>query len=784
MIIQRMRASFGKLNDRELVLRPGLNVISGDNEAGKSTWLAFLLAMLYGVDTKDRVKAGRLPDKVKFQPWNGKPMAGTLELLANGRSVTIERRSESSPMGDFRAWDSDTGTPREDLTGRTCGQTLLGVEAAVFARSAYLRQQRISVSADALLERRLSGLVTAGNEDYAYAEVDEKLKKQQITLRHNRSGALPRAEQARADAAARLAEIERSRRQLEALQAELTELKAQREECREVLGGLDALDRQERMNRVSAAEAALAEAREDREGWESVCAELPDESLLQELEAELQQLQAELQRVALEEGLSISELELPEPDPIFERMGPKEAHDKAAADATLVQEARDAKRPRRKTALPWYLMILAGLGIGFAGSFTKLLPLVIAGVALALAGLGLWIWQRVDFNRRKDAYLELQKRSRAILLQYGAKNPRGVVIRGIAYINGLEERERELAQDSGEAAKRRELEALADRRSELLERLEQLMPGSGSDEKAALLFQEARQSRQSLAQARLLEQQRQEQLDELRFAVGEPQEPLPDASRFADRDRETEQKRLEELERQIEETASKADKLSGAVGQMGDPAEIEAQRDALDQMIQRMEERYAALRLARRALMEADENLRARFAPVLCQKTGELFSRLTGGKYDKIQLDRNLHVMVHPADSAVFRPLSYLSGGTVDQLYLALRLAICELLIPDAPIILDDALVYFDDKRIALALETLRELSKTRQVLIFTCQSREKRILDRLAAARRAAELAEAEQPAADPAEAEQPDSDSAAAERGEAEEIAAEEAAQPTEQS
>ena len=46
---------------------------------------------------------------------------------------------------------------------------------------------------------------------------------------------------------------------------------------------------------------------------------------------------------------------------------------------------------------------------------------------------------------------------------------------------------------------------------------------------------------------------------------------------------------------------------------------------------------------------------------------------------------------------------------------------------------LDDALVYFDDKRAELALQTLRELSKTRQVLIFTCQSREKRLLDKLA---------------------------------------------------
>ena len=45
MIIKRMRATFGQLEDRELELQPGLNLITGDNETGKSTWLAFLLAI-------------------------------------------------------------------------------------------------------------------------------------------------------------------------------------------------------------------------------------------------------------------------------------------------------------------------------------------------------------------------------------------------------------------------------------------------------------------------------------------------------------------------------------------------------------------------------------------------------------------------------------------------------------------------------------------------------------------------------------------------------------------
>ena len=734
MIIHRMRATFGKLVDQELRLEPGLNVISGGNETGKTTWLSFLLAMFYGLDSRERTKSGHLPDKLKYQPWSGSPMSGLMELSTEDRAITLERSSQTGPMNDFRAWDTRTGSALEEFTGSSCGLALLGVEASVYARSGFLRQQRAPISSDPQLEKRLSALVTAGSEDYAYADVDEKLKRMQTALRHNQSGALPRAEQEKQELEARIRDIADRQRRLSELEAELQALRAERDECREILAGLDALDRQLLQERVSAAEAAYSEAREDREGWEAVCRDLPEEAALQDLEAELQQLQNELQTAALEEGLSLSELELPEPDPIFGRMSPKEAHDLAAADADKVLDARAAKRPRRKHSVFWLLLILAGLGAGFAGAFLQLLPLAAGGVFLSLFGLGWWLSLRISYDRRKRLYQDLQDEAREILRRYGAESARDVVLYGIRYIRAREAWETDPIHD----AAHRIMEGLADRRTDILNRINALMPGCSTPEKAAVLFQEAAQARQSLAQAQRLELQREEQLRDLRFALGTPANSAADASLLAGRDRDSENARLEDLERRMEDTGSQADKLAGAISQMGDPLELSAGIEDLGRQIRRMEERYAALRLARRALAEADEALRAKFAPLLCEKTGEFFSRLTDGKYDTVQLDRGLHVTVHPVNSPVYRPLSYLSGGTVDQLYLALRLAICELLLPGAPIVLDDALVYFDDSRAALALNTLRELSRTRQVLIFTCQSREKRLLDELARKERA----------------------------------------------
>ena len=76
------------------------------------------------------------------------------------------------------------------------------------------------------------------------------------------------------------------------------------------------------------------------------------------------------------------------------------------------------------------------------------------------------------------------------------------------------------------------------------------------------------------------------------------------------------------------------------------------------------------------------------------------------------------------------RPVLALSQGTADQLYLAVRLAVCQLCLPERPpIFLDDALSAFDDRRLELALELLHELSGEQQILLFTCQKREGEIL-------------------------------------------------------
>ena len=106
-----------------------------------------------------------------------------------------------------------------------------------------------------------------------------------------------------------------------------------------------------------------------------------------------------------------------------------------------------------------------------------------------------------------------------------------------------------------------------------------------------------------------------------------------------------------------------------------------------------------------------------------------LFGKLTDGRYTRLTLDEELAVHAGSKDEDTLHSALWRSEGTVDQLYLALRIAMADELTPGAPLVLDDALVRFDDKRLAEALDVLAEEAETRQVILFTCQSREAKLV-------------------------------------------------------
>mgnify|MGYP000921208747 CR=1 FL=1 len=185
---------------------------------------------------------------------------------------------------------------------------------------------------------------------------------------------------------------------------------------------------------------------------------------------------------------------------------------------------------------------------------------------------------------------------------------------------------------------------------------------------------------------------------------------------------------LSQLEARLENLTNRYNMALGEIRAIGDPVVLGSEKNGVETELAAQRAQYAALTLAIETLKDANDELQTRFSPLLSETAGRIIRRLTGGRYEKLTFDKTLDANAKTADETVSRNILSLSAGTADQIYLALRLAVCALVLPAenrCPLILDDALANFDDDRAALALDYLKELAGERQILLFTCHKRE-----------------------------------------------------------
>ena len=282
MRIYAMTATFGKLEHQTLTLEPGLNVIHAPNEWGKSTWCAFLLNMLYGIDTKERTTQSSLADKDRYAPWSGAAMSGRIDLCWDGRDITIERSSQGRvPMGNFRAYETETGIDIPELTAANCGQTLLGVERNVFTRAGFLRLADLPVTQDDTLRRRLNNLVTTGDESGAADKLGQSLRDLKNKCRHNKTGLLPNAENYRDKLRNQLWDIQQLQQQTQQIQTRQQEVDSSLEDLENHRAALEYAQAKENIQRLATATATLDESAEKRATLQAQCATYPEKATVQ-----------------------------------------------------------------------------------------------------------------------------------------------------------------------------------------------------------------------------------------------------------------------------------------------------------------------------------------------------------------------------------------------------------------------------------------------------------------------------------------------------------------------
>lgn len=156
--------------------------------------------------------------------------------------------------------------------------------------------------------------------------------------------------------------------------------------------------------------------------------------------------------------------------------------------------------------------------------------------------------------------------------------------------------------------------------------------------------------------------------------------------------------------------------------------QVEALKPVLEEN-ERLREEINAIELALETMTRLSSSIRDSFGLYLNKEASDLISGITGGIYNSMSVDENLNIFMNTRQKLV--PIEQVSSGTMDQVYLALRLATARLVQTghdQMPLIFDDSFALYDDERLHTALRWLSQ-SYDRQIIIFTCHQREARTM-------------------------------------------------------
>lgn len=839
--------SYGKLKEQVWKLGPGVQVIHGDNEAGKSTAASFVRAMLYGLPA-GRSRSLLENDRKRYRPWSGENFSGSLTWrMADGRRYTITRSFGSTPQKDqVQVVDADTGA-RQPWLEENMGALLFGISAETFENTAMIRQDGGKVERSDELVNKVSNLVTSAQEDVGYDSTSRALKALRDALHKERghNGTLDKLEQQEKQLQQHLNDMQQAYdscldwiEELNHVEQQLQQASSQLEgykddiRRREIQQQADDYGRivllRQEINNLRAGIELVKKSitkdgflpnvkyvqlmQRDLQSWEE------SQRHVQEAQQELDELTEQAQQAAqLEEGpvsrimedcaqayamqnrLKAIDTELDEKQPLTQRRQELQWNIKRCEDK-MAQAFRDPHVRAevetmlgRKVQRGRIAVLIAGVVVAVVTTVWK--PWVGMLVLLALVA-----WMMLA--DRGDS----QRSSRALLHRLGVSSRQELIScyrewqlqdREVAELRAaLAEVERSLAGNSPDRlmTEQRSLkEQLLGifRRCQCtdwgeLQQLEQRAKEAESQYKAVCAAQQRSQSKQQNAQRRQ-EECRARFMQRVDKTIGrsmtregyhkELDNLMTQCNRLVEREvqlrekeafletlsqgkdveqlREAYQKMQHQAEnvKQLEQNAEKTQDNTDAVLQLtsrrseletrishyfaGEDAVIRTrwQLAEIKRKIADESRKYDALRMASQVLDEAMEEMSRQVSPKLTRVVGEHLRNLTGGAYEKLLMDEQYHISVCDANG-VSRPLETFSRGTVDQVYLALRLALVRVVSGKEmmPIILDDSFVRYDDGRLQQTLQELVRIAQEEgmQILIFTCQKREMELLDQM----------------------------------------------------
>ena len=674
---------------------PRVNVVKGSlNETGKSTLLKGIVAALF-YDVKS------VKEEVKdcFSWGSDRRCKTSLEFEEKGKAYSLYKDFESRLVSFIGHYTGEKLDTPKTISAKM--KELLGTDSdRFFSLTSCIYQDDVKAisSGKKEISESLEEVVTGGKEGTLASQAMKKLGDKISEMRKGldrlakTKGSLASLRDQRDEYSRKLTKARDEVSEVEARRIKLMEVNEQLANVRERYEIVKALlDNNGKLKKIEESISRLREKYGDvKQRLDGIGALMTRLKEVNEALSSIEGFEDEL--YVLEFRRRLNEIHI-------RRKDIESGLNKLQKEVAEAQERLNKRKPLRFLSLRESLVIAATISIGgVVGTLTGslyFLSLIILGTAFLAAGM----WARSVLASKRTEISEWKGRVQRMTKTLGELGEEQMRILGEAKCRTIDEYDKKEKDFKYLLEEKRSLEAqlkgmLGDNKTvEDLQKQEREIATDLAVEKAGLN-------------------------DDLRAAALNPEKHIEKRREFQSLD--AEKNRLEREKMECEITIKRAG------SSIEDQIKLEEQLGRLEEELKQEEKRARVYELAKDFISKARDEALTSITDDLREKIQEYFEIFTDGKYKQVEIAKDskgdLGFWVYSDEKGGLAKPEELSGGAIDEFYLACRLALVKLIFRDKkpPLILDDPFVNFDSVRLNRTLDFLKTLSSDYQIIIFT----------------------------------------------------------------
>lgn len=749
-------AAFGKLKNKKLDFNSGLNIIYGQNEAGKTTISEFLKMMFYG--STGRSSEISKNTRKKYAPWDNSKMGGSVEFTHNGTNYRLEREFKLSNSADtINLINLDSGVSQSLSGNIEVGLEFFGISAASFEKSVFISNSVAfsqNSDADSEINLKLSNITSSGDEDVSFEKVAENITKplEKLISKSGRKGIIPELEKNILLLSDKKAEVIRAYDSANAKAEQLKELNLMAEKVNqdkknyfeliklkeiynkkqallELKGAFSQLEAAQ--NKITLTNGTIADSNYIKKNKELLTAAQGKQKIIDEKTSEIELLTKELADL---DSANFSNEKITE---LKNSVAAAKADlEKAEAEYAELQLNKNRQKIKKATNKhPKVLLLILGVITAVLGVIILMPINKIIGIAALVLGLALTIISLLKNNKKPDFVAQFNEQIYNCEQKInGLKNnlKSAEELYNNTFINT--EAGQKIANSKKEftLTKREQLLVLKSDyeaiKTELLALLGQYKnPQSISD--IPVILEELEENIDFYNQLKIKTDYAAEHLGPKN--LNDVLERLNSLPKDIPEILETREQLNEKFKAATDEFTDISAKISTLKSEIKaetfgvkSPEEYENLIKDYSEQLSAYKETTQVADIALAALEEAYAKTRRSFSGKLQNRALEIFAGITKGQYSGIDISKNFDILVTKQDDISARSIDFLSKGSLDQAYFAVRLALAELLGKEnggLPVILDDIFSQYDDVRVTKGFEFLKNYAQNSQVIFFTC---------------------------------------------------------------